>query len=140
MAVQLSSLDLQDLHSVGSLTVYADASEAGAAPPDEEKGELIPFLKEQQWAMEFATETAVELSLLEVVAELESRLSAMLGKCRTTGGPVAQALAHPECVLILLMLPDLDLDRRSGCRVEVDTHWSSALGGKTFDSAFSAAD
>ena len=63
MAVQLSSPDLQDLHPVGSVTVYADASKAGAAPPDEEQGDSISFLKEQQWTMEFSTETAKERTL-----------------------------------------------------------------------------
>jgi len=62
MAVQLSSPNLQDLHALGSVTVYADAAQAGAAPPEEE-GESISFLKEQQWAMEFATETAQERRL-----------------------------------------------------------------------------
>ena len=62
MAVQLSSPDLQDLHALGSVTVYADAAKAGAAPP-EEKDESISLLKEQQWAMEFSTETAKERML-----------------------------------------------------------------------------
>jgi cobalt-zinc-cadmium efflux system membrane fusion protein len=64
MAVQLSSPDLQDLHALGSVTVYADAALAGAVPA-EQKGESISFLKEQQWAMEFATETAKERTLRE---------------------------------------------------------------------------
>jgi membrane fusion protein, heavy metal efflux system len=62
MAVQLSSPDVQDLHALGSVTVYANAAEAAAAS-HEEKGETISFLKEQQWSMEFATETVKERTL-----------------------------------------------------------------------------
>ena len=64
MAVQLSSADLQDLHALGTLTVYGNAGEAAAAS-HEEKGETISFLKEQQWSMEFATETVQEKTLRE---------------------------------------------------------------------------
>jgi membrane fusion protein, heavy metal efflux system len=64
MAVQLNSADLQDLHVLGSVTVYANAREAAAASHDE-KRETISFLKEQQWSMEFATETVREKTLRE---------------------------------------------------------------------------
>ena len=66
MAVQLNSPDIQDLHALGSVTVYANAAEA-AAVSHEEKGETVSFLKEQQWSMEFATEPAREKTLHESI-------------------------------------------------------------------------
>ena len=44
MAVQLSSPDLRDLHDLGLVTVYADAAQAGAAPPEEKqkRHEFLP--------------------------------------------------------------------------------------------------
>ena len=66
MTVQLSSPEIQDLHALGSVTVYASPTEAAAAS-HEEKGETISFLKEQQWSMEFATETAREKTLRESI-------------------------------------------------------------------------
>ncbi len=64
MAIQLSSPDLQDLHDLGPVIVYADAAQAGVAPA-EEKRESISFFKEQQWSMEFATGLVSERALRE---------------------------------------------------------------------------
>jgi len=75
MAIQLGSPDLQDLHDLGPVTVYADAAQAGVAPA-EEKRESISFLKEQQWSMEFATGVVGERALresLRVPAEVRPR-------------------------------------------------------------------
>jgi len=91
MAVQLSSPDLQDLHALRSVTVYADAAQAGAVPPEEE-GESISLLKEQQWAMEFATETAKERTLrqsFKVPGEIRPRTG---GEAEVTA-PIAGRLS-----------------------------------------------
>jgi membrane fusion protein, heavy metal efflux system len=75
MTVQVSSSEVQDLHALGSVTVYANATEEAAASHTE-KGETISFLKEQQWSMEFATETSREKTLREsirVPGEVRSR-------------------------------------------------------------------
>jgi membrane fusion protein, heavy metal efflux system len=91
MTVQLSSPNLNDLHALGSVTVYADASEAPVAHR-EDKGESIFFLKEQQWAMEFATETAQERTLrqsLKVPGEIRPRTG---GEAEVTA-PVAGRLS-----------------------------------------------
>ncbi len=56
MSLRVDAPGLQDLHELGSVTVYA----SGATLPVEEEGEAISFLKEQQWTLEFGT-TAVEV-------------------------------------------------------------------------------
>lgn len=88
MAVQLTCPDLQDLHALGSVTVYADAAQAGAAPPEEE-GESISFLKEQQWAMEFTTETAQERTVrqsFKVPGEIRPRAGGQAEVTAPTAG------------------------------------------------------
>ncbi len=55
MSLRVDAPGLQDVHELGSVTVYA----SGTTPPAEEDGgEAISFLKEQQWTLEFGT-TAV---------------------------------------------------------------------------------
>jgi hypothetical protein len=77
-----------------------------------------------------------KLSILKIVMELGGP---GLLHYRRTRGPVSQALSPPDCIL-LRALSDLDLGSSSGCRVEVNTHWGSALGGKSFDSSISTTD
>jgi membrane fusion protein, heavy metal efflux system len=87
----LSSPDLNDLHPLGSVSIYADAAQAGAAHR-EEKGASIFFVKEQQWAMEFATETAQERTLrrsLKVPGEIRARTG---GEAEVTA-PIAGRLS-----------------------------------------------
>ena len=91
MAVELSSPDMHDFHSVGSVTVHADAREA-ATVPAKEKSESISFLKEQQWSMEFATGLVSERALrqsLRVPGEVRPRTS---GEAEITA-PVAGRLS-----------------------------------------------
>lgn len=58
LEIRLSSNDLADSHEVGPVLVYGSAAEV---PAEEESAteETISFLKEQQWALDFATEVAV---------------------------------------------------------------------------------
>jgi len=94
MAVQLNSPDLHDLHSVGAVTVYADAKQRGIVPP-EEKRESISFLKEQQWAMEFSTEPTKERQLREsfrVPGEIRPRTG---GEAEVTA-PIAGRLSSSQ--------------------------------------------
>ncbi len=75
MTVQLDSPSLKDVHELGTVAVYADATQAETAS-SEEAGEAISFLKEQQWTLEFATDTATERPLresLRVPAEVQPR-------------------------------------------------------------------
>jgi RND family efflux transporter MFP subunit len=75
MAIQLSSPDLQDLHDLGPVVVYANAASVAVTSAGE-KRESISFLKEQQWSMEFATGVVRERTLresLRVPAEVRPR-------------------------------------------------------------------
>jgi RND family efflux transporter MFP subunit len=52
----LESPDLSTTHGLGTVTVYPDKRSAAAAlPHEEEAGDEITFLKEQQWKVDFAT-------------------------------------------------------------------------------------
>ena len=76
LVITLRSPGLDDEHVVGSVDVHRDAAAAGEAKPGEEEASDISFLKEQQWALEFATsvvrEQAVQESL-RVPAEIAPR-------------------------------------------------------------------
>ncbi len=64
VTVELRSGDLVSIHDLGEYQVYTTASEADASLPEEEEGEtLVPFLKEQQWKVDFATAPVLERSL-----------------------------------------------------------------------------
>ena len=76
MSVALVSAEQSDLHELGAITVYPDAKAASRtdAPAGEE---TIAFLKEQQWSLEFATETVRERPAREVIrvsAEISPRV------------------------------------------------------------------
>ena len=52
----LESPDLSTIHDLGTYSVFADPDAAAAAQPaEEDAGDEIGFLKEQQWKVEFAT-------------------------------------------------------------------------------------
>ena len=75
MTVRLASPALTDAHELGPVRVHADAASAAeiAAPPEIES---ISFLKEQQWALDFATAIATTRQLrssLRVPAEVIPR-------------------------------------------------------------------
>jgi RND family efflux transporter MFP subunit len=56
VTVILQSGDLISVHSLGRYQVFATAAAADASMPDEaDEAGLIPFLKEQQWQVDFAT-------------------------------------------------------------------------------------
>jgi cobalt-zinc-cadmium efflux system membrane fusion protein len=57
------SSSLSDTHNVGPVEVFGDAAAAAAAAPAEAEGETIAFLKEQQWALDFATAVVQEKPL-----------------------------------------------------------------------------
>lgn len=74
-AVSLHSSNATDTHDLGTVTVYSNAEEA-LAPPGAAKVESIPFLKEQQWTLDFATEPAAERAIresLRVAGEVRPR-------------------------------------------------------------------
>jgi membrane fusion protein, heavy metal efflux system len=99
MSVRLNSADLEDVHELGSVTVFSDAAQAAAsAKAKEEKRETISFLKEQQWSMEFATETVKERSLresLRVPAEVRPRTGGEAEVTAPVAGRLSAASALP---------------------------------------------
>jgi RND family efflux transporter MFP subunit len=52
MSLRVEAPGLQDVHELGSVTVYAPGT---PLPAEVEEGEGISFLKEQQWTLEFGT-------------------------------------------------------------------------------------
>lgn len=54
---------MSDTHSVGSVEVFQDAATAAAAAPVDAGSEAISFLKEQQWALDFATAVVAQKPL-----------------------------------------------------------------------------
>jgi RND family efflux transporter MFP subunit len=56
MTLRVEAPDLEDLHELGPVTVHSPGE--SLANGDEEEGEGISFLKEQQWTLEFGTEAA----------------------------------------------------------------------------------
>jgi membrane fusion protein, heavy metal efflux system len=63
LIIAWQSSALSDTHNVGPVEVFADAAAAAAAAPAEAEGEAISFLKEQQWALDFATAVVQEKPL-----------------------------------------------------------------------------
>ncbi len=75
MIVALSAPDVTDRHDLGAVRVYPDANTAEHVdqPPKEE---TVAFLKEQQWALDFATEVVSDRPAREVMrvpAEISPR-------------------------------------------------------------------
>ena len=75
LAVSLHAPNLDDTNDLGEVTVIASQAEipAASAAPGEE---AVPFLKEQQWTLDFATEPAAEREMresLRVAGEVRPR-------------------------------------------------------------------
>lgn len=66
LVVRLDSAGLADVHELGPVTVYRYALPAEGAP-EQPKEQVISFLKEQQWTMDFATEEVKERVLRESI-------------------------------------------------------------------------
>src|SRR5262249_265546 len=72
-SVQLRSASLNDVHDLEPLKVYANDKEATSTLSHTNE-ETVAFLKEQQWTLDFATETVAEQmvrSSLRVAATIE---------------------------------------------------------------------
>jgi cobalt-zinc-cadmium efflux system membrane fusion protein len=70
LSISVRGKDLNETFEVGPVKIAADA--ASIERPEESKEETISFSKEQQWALDFATEVAAEQTLrdnLRVAAE-----------------------------------------------------------------------
>lgn len=68
VAVILQAGDLVSIHQLGRYEVYSTVVEADASLPAESEDEaLIPFLKEQQWQVDFATAEVRQAALFHSV-------------------------------------------------------------------------
>ena len=97
MAVSLHSPNLEDRHELGEVTVYAKRDEVPAAtgPAGEEP---IPFLKEQQWTLDFATESATEREIresLRVPGEVRPRSGGEVEVTASISGRLAVSIPLP---------------------------------------------
>ena len=73
LRVRLEGDSVRDLHTVGTVSVHADASDL-VEPPEDPGG--IGFLKEQQWVLDYATAPAELHEMVEslvITAEIEPR-------------------------------------------------------------------
>jgi len=116
LVVSLHAPHLEDNHELGEATVYDKPDEASVSDEAPQE-ETIPFLKEQQWTLDFATEPAAEREMREslrvsgevrprsggeadVAAPISGRISAstampLVGQIVSQGQPVA-ALIPPS--------------------------------------------
>lgn len=88
----LDAAAVQDRHDLGEVRVLTAAEASGLPPEAEEEDGTVPFLKEQQWALDFATAAARRRPMadsLEVPAEIRPRTG---GEAEVTT-PVAGRLA-----------------------------------------------
>jgi cobalt-zinc-cadmium efflux system membrane fusion protein len=94
--IQVQSADLDDSHDVGAVTVYADEASASNHPAAKQKEETIAFLKEQQWALDFATEPVserTERSSFDVPGEVQLRTGGQSEVTAPIDGRLADAVA-----------------------------------------------
>ncbi len=88
----LDAAAVQDRHDLGEVRVLTAAEAAGLPPGAEEEDGTVPFLKEQQWSLDFATAAARRRPMadsLDVPAEIRPRTG---GEAEVTT-PVAGRLA-----------------------------------------------
>ena len=88
----LDAAAVQDRHDLGEVRVLTAAEAAGLPPGAEEEDGAVPFLKEQQWSLDFATAAARRRSMadsLDVPAQIRPRTG---GQAEVTT-PVAGRLA-----------------------------------------------
>jgi len=97
LSVNLRTPHIEDTHELGPVTVHSNASEISseAAAPQEE---TIPFLKEQQWTLDFATELAPERELkesLRVTGEVRPRSGGEVEVVAPLNGRIANSSQIP---------------------------------------------
>ena len=123
LAVRVQSAALQDLHQVGLVRVLGESASfdsLGSSSDPADATTTIPFLKEQQWTMEFATqlvEGSVMRQSLRVPAMVEPRSG---GRLLVTA-PVAGRL------LASVRMPGLGAAVQRGELVgEIVPHWAGS--------------
>ena len=98
LSIVLDAPGLTDRHDLGPVTVLTPAAAAQLHVHEEEDGS-IPFLKEQQWTLDFATVRAGERQIAEslvIAAEIEPRTGGRADVATTVAGRLAGDVpAHP---------------------------------------------
>ena len=96
-SVSLSASDVTDRHELGAVRVYPDAK-ASAHEDQPAKEETVAFLKEQQWALDFATEVIKERparEVLRVPAEISPRVGGEAEVTAPFSGRLASSTLPP---------------------------------------------
>jgi cobalt-zinc-cadmium efflux system membrane fusion protein len=97
MAVAIFAPDVTDRHELGGVKVYADAK-AGMHEDPPPKEETVAFLKEQQWALDFATEVVKDRPAREamrVPAEISPRVGGEAEVTAPFSGRLASSSVPP---------------------------------------------
>ncbi len=88
----LDAPGLTDRHDLGDVTVLDAAAGAALTSVEEPEDAAIPFLKEQQWALDFATAPAERREMgesLELAAEVEPRTGGQVDVTTPVAGRLA---------------------------------------------------
>lgn len=97
MIVALSAADVTDRHELGAVRVYPDAK-AAVHGDEPSKEETVAFLKEQQWALDFATEVVADRparEVLRVPAEISPRVGGEAEVTAPFSGRLASSTVPP---------------------------------------------
>lgn len=97
LSVALSADDVTDRHELGAVTVYPDAKSA-VHEDEPSKEETVAFLKEQQWALDFATEVVKDRPAREVMrvpAEISPRVGGEADVTAPFSGRIASSTVPP---------------------------------------------
>ncbi len=99
LSVLLDAPGLADRHDLGEVTVLTPAAAAALDSAGEEEDGSIPFLKEQQWTLDFATAPAGERQIAEslvIAAEIAPRTGGRADVTTPVAGRLADDLpAYP---------------------------------------------
>ena len=100
----LDAVAVRDRHDLGEVTVLT-AAEAAALPPEAETEDgTVPFLKEQQWSLDFATAAAGLRSMadsLDIPAQIQPRTGGLAEVTTPVAGRLAADLpARPVGSLV----------------------------------------
>jgi RND family efflux transporter MFP subunit len=105
LAVELTSKTVTVRHELGEVTVYQNLTEAlAAASDDKDRSSDIPFLKEQQWKVVFATEVIGQHELQKSVRAFGT-LKASAGHEAFVSAPTSGHLLTPAGVLPKVGMP-----------------------------------
>ena len=104
LSVSLRTPTLEDTHELGEVTVHSSASEVPAETAAAPQEVSIPFLKEQQWTLDFATEPAAEREIresLRVAGEIRPRSGGEVEVVAPITGRIASTSQIPAIGLMV---------------------------------------